>query len=88
MQAWVQKLHASNRSWVPIVDPGIKVDPSYKPYTDGLAADIFVKDAAGKPYLGKVQSRFACKGVQQVLCHGCKHCLPVLSSEQVHYEIM
>lgn len=59
MQAWVQKLHASNRSWVPIVDPGIKVDPSYKPYTDGLAADIFVKDAAGKPYLGKVQSKHA-----------------------------
>ena len=54
VQAWVQRLHESNRSWVPIIDPGIKVDPGYAAYDEGIKADIFLKDASGKPYQGKV----------------------------------
>ncbi|KAK9804037.1 hypothetical protein WJX73_006346 [Symbiochloris irregularis] len=51
---WVQKLHDSNIAWVPIVDPGIMVDPEYDAYNKGLAADIFIKEGSGEPYKGQV----------------------------------
>ncbi|KAL0030915.1 hypothetical protein WJX79_000844 [Trebouxia sp. C0005] len=54
MQAFVKQLHSSKQYWVPIVDPGIKVDPGYPAYDEGLAAKAFVNDFTGKPYLGQV----------------------------------
>lgn len=54
MQAFVKQLHASKQYWVPIVDPGIKVDPGYPAYDQGLAANAFITDFTGSPYLGQV----------------------------------
>ncbi|KAL0022358.1 hypothetical protein WJX77_003500 [Trebouxia sp. C0004] len=54
MQAFVKQLHSSKQYWVPIVDPGIKVDPGYPAYDEGLAAKAFINDFTGKPYLGQV----------------------------------
>ncbi|KAL0046727.1 hypothetical protein WJX82_008470 [Trebouxia sp. C0006] len=54
MQAFVKQLHSSKQYWVPIVDPGIKVDPGYPAYDQGLAAKAFINDFTGKPYLGQV----------------------------------
>ncbi|KAK9814514.1 hypothetical protein WJX72_007179 [[Myrmecia] bisecta] len=54
MKAFVDALHAKGQCWVPILDPGILVKPGYKPYEDGLAAGIFIKDVTGKPYMGQV----------------------------------
>lgn len=54
MQAFVKELHASKQYWVPIVDPGIKVDPGYPAYDQGLAAHAFITDATGQPFLGQV----------------------------------
>lgn len=39
---------------VTIVDPGVKVDPNYWVYQQGLAGDDFVKKPDGKPYVGIV----------------------------------
>ncbi|KAK9835041.1 hypothetical protein WJX81_006384 [Elliptochloris bilobata] len=55
MQALVRWLHARGQKWVPIVDPGIKIDPGYPAYDLGLAAKVFVTDAhSGEPYVGQV----------------------------------
>ena len=53
VQAFVKQLHSNNQYWVPIVDPGIKVDPGYPAYDQGLAAKAFINDFTGKPYLGQ-----------------------------------
>ena len=53
-QAFVKELHAEKQYWVPIVDPGIKVDPGYPAYDQGLAAKAFITDLTGQPYLGQV----------------------------------
>jgi alpha-glucosidase len=39
---------------VTIIDPGVKVDPNYWVYQQGLAGDDFVKMPDGKPFVGKV----------------------------------
>jgi alpha-glucosidase len=39
---------------VTIIDPGIKVDPNYGPYQQGLANNYFVKKPDGKVFVGKV----------------------------------
>ncbi|HEV2351967.1 MAG TPA: glycoside hydrolase family 31 protein [Terriglobia bacterium] len=39
---------------VTIIDPGIKVDPNYGAYREGLAGDYFVKKPDGKIYVGNV----------------------------------
>jgi len=54
MQALVTKLHDAGQRWVPIIDPGIKVDPGYPAYDIGIREDIFLKDTDGKRYIGKV----------------------------------
>lgn len=42
---------------VPIaVDPGIKVDPGYAPYDEGIKEDVFMRGVDGKPYLGWVSA--------------------------------
>ena len=54
MQAFVEQLHGNKQRWVPIVDPGIKVEPGYPAYDQGLAAKAFITDVTGSPYLGQV----------------------------------
>ena len=54
MAAFLSDLHARGRRWVPIVDPGIKVDPGYPAYDSGVAQGVFVKDAEGGAYVGQV----------------------------------
>ena len=53
-QALVQRLHARGQRWVPIVDPGIKIDPGYPAYDAGLALGVFIASADdGEPYVGQ-----------------------------------
>jgi alpha-glucosidase (family GH31 glycosyl hydrolase) len=54
MAAFVSELHANGQKYVLMTDPGIKIDPGYAPYEQGLKDGIFVKDVDGKPYVGKV----------------------------------
>ena len=61
MQAFVRQLHADKQYWVPIVDPGIKVDPGYPAYDQGIAAKAFISDFTGNPYLGQVVVRSICQ---------------------------
>lgn len=54
MAAFVRTLHSNGQKYVLMTDPGIKIDPGYAPYEQGLKAGIFIKDVDGKPYVGKV----------------------------------
>ena len=54
VQAFVKQLHSNKQYWVPIVDPGIKVDPGYPAYDQGLASKAFITDVTGNPFLGQV----------------------------------
>lgn len=47
-------LHAKGFHSVFMIDPGVKADSTYSIYKSGSAKDVWVKDAAGKEYHGKV----------------------------------
>ncbi len=48
------KLEAKGRHVVPIIDPGVKVDPGYEVCESGLAAKVFCENPTGAPYVGFV----------------------------------
>eukprot|EP00892_Ulva_mutabilis_P001883 jgi/Ulvmu1/11696/UM008_0106.1 len=54
MRAFLRRLHAAGRRWVPIVDPGVKVDAGYPAYDAGLARGLFLRGVDGQPYVGRV----------------------------------
>ena len=39
---------------ISIVDPGVKHDPGYEVYDDGLAQDVFCRTEGGDTYIGQV----------------------------------
>jgi alpha-glucosidase len=47
-------LHKKNFKTVYMIDPGVKVDPTYSVYQSGTANDVWVKQPDGKEYHGKV----------------------------------
>jgi len=47
-------LHDNGFKSVYMIDPGVKVDDNYFVYTSGKANDVFVKDAYGNEFHGKV----------------------------------
>jgi alpha-glucosidase len=47
-------LHARGFKSVWMIDPGVKVDPGYRVYDSGTAADVWVHDAFGGDYRGAV----------------------------------
>ncbi|PSC70424.1 alpha-xylosidase 1 [Micractinium conductrix] len=53
-QRFVERLHSNGQRWVPIVDPGIAIDPGYAPYDEGLQQGVFLKGVDGRPYFGWV----------------------------------
>lgn len=52
--AAVKKVAKHNRKVVPIIDPGVKLDPDYEVYQSGMKKDIFCKNPQGKEYVGFV----------------------------------
>lgn len=55
MQRFAATLATRGQKWMPIVDPGIKVEAGYPPYEMGMQRDVFLKGTdGGKPYLGQV----------------------------------
>lgn len=54
VQNTVWKLWRSRRRVVPILDPGVKRDPGYAAYDDGLAKGVFCQGPEGHPYVGLV----------------------------------
>ncbi|XP_050301021.1 lysosomal alpha-glucosidase-like [Anthonomus grandis grandis] len=54
---FVNELHERGMHYVPLVDPGVSAGEklgSYPPYDVGIKMDIFVKNASGQPFIGKV----------------------------------
>ncbi len=47
-------LAKKGRHVVPILDPGLKADPSYAPCAEALAKDLFCHSSSGKPFTGFV----------------------------------
>eukprot|EP00808_Paulinella_micropora_P029188 g1720.t1 len=53
----VDGLHAKNVRFVPVVHPGVALDPGYEVYLQGLANNVFVLDPTrAAPYIGKAWS--------------------------------
>ena len=50
----IREVVERGRKVVPILDPGVKRDPGYEVYEDGLRADIFCKNHSGDDYVGYV----------------------------------
>jgi hypothetical protein len=45
------------RTATPTMPTGIKIDPAFGPYLDGLAADVYIKDVTGEiDYVGQVRT--------------------------------
>ena len=55
MSKFLADLHAKGQKWVPIVDPGVKIDPGYPAYDAGIATDIFIKGPDRSPYVASVR---------------------------------
>ena len=53
-KALIDELRTQGFHIVVMCDPGIKIEPGYKPYDDGLAKDVFVKYPDGVNYAGQV----------------------------------
>jgi alpha-glucosidase len=53
-RAMCDQLHATGFRVVCMIDPGLKVDPEYQVYADGVRGDQYIKDADGREYHGKV----------------------------------
>lgn len=56
VKALADKLHAGGQRMVVIVDPAIKQEQGYAPFDDGVKQDVFLKDAKGNLFIGKVCS--------------------------------
>ncbi|KAF6253912.1 glycosyl hydrolases family 31-domain-containing protein [Scenedesmus sp. NREL 46B-D3] len=54
MRALVDKMNAAGQQWVPVHDAGISKMRGYKAYDDGSAANIWMNDYKGQPYVGQV----------------------------------
>jgi alpha-glucosidase len=50
----IAKLKAMNFHLVTIVDPGIKIEPGYKQYDEGVAKNYFATYPTGEKYIGSV----------------------------------
>lgn len=48
------KLAKNDRRIVPIIDPGVKKEPGYNVYDDGLANGVFCQNEEGEPFVGMV----------------------------------
>jgi hypothetical protein len=57
MRQFVSKLHAAGQSWVPIVDPAVTIDATFRAYVDGTKDKIWMRDHKGKTYVGQVSCR-------------------------------
>lgn len=53
-QTTAEVLAKSGRRIVPILDPGVKREPGYPVFEDGLRKDVFCLNAQGKPFVGMV----------------------------------
>ena len=53
-QETADELTKTGRRIVPIIDPGVKKDPGYDVYDDGLKNNAFCQTSEGNPYVGLV----------------------------------
>jgi len=47
-------LQKDGQKVVPIIDPGVKIDPEWEVYQDGEAQDVFCKNPQGRTFVGQV----------------------------------
>lgn len=50
----IQQLQSGGQRVVPIIDPGVKLDPHYALYREGSSRELFCKNSAGGEYVGYV----------------------------------
>ncbi|MEM7681291.1 MAG: TIM-barrel domain-containing protein [Planctomycetota bacterium] len=50
----IASIQARGRKVVPILDPGVKIDPRFNVYKSGVKADVFCQNPAGSEFVGFV----------------------------------
>lgn len=50
LRSFADQLHSGGRSLVLIVDPGVKIQPGYAAYEQGVRSDVFMRDPTGANY--------------------------------------
>jgi alpha-glucosidase (family GH31 glycosyl hydrolase) len=58
MKNWIDSLHANHQKYIMIIDPGIKIEAGYPAYEQGLAQDLYIKNASGQNLVGMVWPGF------------------------------
>jgi alpha-glucosidase len=53
-KAFVDEMKAIDIKLVPIIDAGVKIEPGYDVYEEGIKNDFFVTDKQGKPFVAAV----------------------------------
>ena len=54
LRSFIDTLHSNDRKFIQILDPGIKVQPGYFAYDEGIKQNTFIKDVSGGDYIGQV----------------------------------
>ncbi|MEX2607877.1 MAG: TIM-barrel domain-containing protein [Kiritimatiellia bacterium] len=54
VEADLADLQSDGQHVVPIIDPGVKIDPDWDVYADGLESDVYCKNPQGKTFVGQV----------------------------------
>jgi len=54
MATFIQQLHKQGQRYVLIIDPAIHNRTGYGPFDSGLQQDVFIKQASGATFIGKV----------------------------------
>ncbi|KAL4855918.1 Alpha-glucosidase [Chlorella vulgaris] len=54
VQRFANELAAKGMKLIPIVDPGVKMDPNYATYLDGLGQSVYLRGQDLQPYVGWV----------------------------------
>lgn len=56
-QRFANELAAKGMKLIPIVDPGVKMDPNYATYLDGLGQSVYLRGQDLQPYVGWVSEQ-------------------------------
>lgn len=53
-ESWIDTLAKQGFRIIPIIDPGVKIEPGYQVYESGIAAGAFCEQPDGTPFVGAV----------------------------------
>jgi hypothetical protein len=88
MTSFLDRLAERGQHWIPIIDAGVAKSDGYVVAAEGDAADIWIKDVYGAPYVGQgayllYLSSLSLQPYSILFCR-CRSCLPYIPLLLVH----